>query len=153
MTLEVTVKDIPTQQIISITRHQNANGLSEMIQKDGTALLDLVAQQGLTMTGSAFGIYHGPIGEQEDGPIEICIPVSGTVTNSGDIVVRQLEGGKAASVMLTGDQCNFPAILTAYDTASDWIQKNGHQIAEPPREVWHTGPAVIPKSEIVWLFR
>ena len=31
MTLEVTVKDIPTQQIISITRHQNASGLSATI--------------------------------------------------------------------------------------------------------------------------
>ena len=79
--------------------------------------------------------------------------MSGTVISSRDIVVRQLEGGKAASVMLTGDQCNFPAILNAYDTASDWIQKNGHQIAEPPREIWHTGPAVNRKSEIVWLFR
>lgn len=153
MTLEVTVKDIPTQQIISITRHQNANGLNETIQKDGIALLDLVAQQGLTMTGSAFGIYHGPINEQEDGPIEVCIPVRGTVTDSGDIVVRQLEGGKAVSIMLTDDQCNFPAILKAYDTASNWIQKNGYQIAEPPREVWHTGPDVNPKSEIIWLFR
>ncbi|MCI0551315.1 MAG: MerR family transcriptional regulator [Anaerolineae bacterium] len=153
MNLEVSVKDIPTQQIISITRHQKVDSLSETIQKDGTALLALVEKQGLTMTGSAFGIYHNPINEQEDGPIEICIPVSGTATGSGDIVVRQQEGGKAACVMITGDQCEFPAILGAYDAAADWIQKNGYQIAEPPREVWHTGPVENPKWEIVWLFR
>ena len=153
MSLEVTVKDIPAQQIISITRHQKVDGLSETIQKDGTALLDLVAEQGLTMTGSAFGIYHNPINEQEDGPIEICIPVSGTVIGSGDIVIRQLEGGKAACVMITGDQCVFPAILGAYDAAADWIQKNGYEMTQPPREVWHTGPGENPRWEIVWLFK
>src|SRR5215217_42912 len=34
MSLEVVVKDISTQQIISVTRHHKVNGLSEQIQKD-----------------------------------------------------------------------------------------------------------------------
>src|SRR6185503_369051 len=34
MSLEVEVREIPTQQIISITRHHTVNGLSEQIQKD-----------------------------------------------------------------------------------------------------------------------
>ncbi|MBV6450431.1 MAG: hypothetical protein MHPDNHAH_01155 [Anaerolineales bacterium] len=153
MSFEVTVKEIPAQRIISITRHQKVNGLSEAIQKARAALLGMVEEQGLTVTDSTFGIFHNPINEQEDGPIEICIPVSGNVIGNGDIVVRRLEGGKAACVPITGDQCEFPAILGAYDAAADWIQSNGYQIAEPPREVWHTGPDENPRWEVVWLFQ
>jgi effector-binding domain-containing protein len=67
--------------------------------------------------------------------------------------VKQLEGGEAACVLTVGAETDFPAILGAYDAAADWIQQNGYAMAEPPREVWHSGPGADPKMEIVWLFK
>ena len=153
MSLEVEVKEIPTQQIISITRHHKVNGLSEQIQKDCDVLFTLAAEQSVAPIDAPFGIYHGPINEQEDGPVEICVAVNGNVEGRDNIEVKQLDGGKAACVLITGEQCHYPELLAAYDAAADWIQKNGYETVGPPREVWYTGPGPDAKWEIVWLFK
>lgn len=153
MSFEVNVKSIPTQQVLSITHHVKASKLDETILKSLEALRDLIAEQKLEAASAPFGIFHGAINEQEDGPLEICLPVNGTIKGNGKIQVKQLQGGQAACVMTVGPETDFPAILGAYDAAVDWIQKNGHQIAGSPREIWHSGPDNDPIMEIVWLFK
>ena len=153
MSLEVEIKEIPTQHIISITRRHTVNGLSEQIQQDCGALFTLAQEAGVSTLGAPFGIYHNAINEQEDGPIETCVPVNREMAGKGNIEAKQLEGGKAACVVITGDQCRYPELLGAYDAAADWIQKNGFETAGPPREIWYTGPGADAKWEIVWLFK
>jgi len=153
MNFEVEVKEIPAQQVVSITRHHKVAGLSEQIQNDCGALFALAEKMGAAPTGAPLGIYHGPINDQEDGPIETCVPINKSISGKGDIEARQLEGGKAACVVITGEQCHFPELLGAYDAAADWIQKNGFETSQPPREIWYTGPGPDAKWEIVWLFK
>jgi effector-binding domain-containing protein len=153
MSLEVEVREIPTQQIISITRRHKVDGLSEQIQQDCGALFELAQETGVAAVGAPFGIYHNAINEQEDGPIETCVPLNGKVDGKSNIEAKQLEGGKAACVIITGDQCHYPELLGAYDAAADWIQKNGFETTQPPREIWYTGPGPDAKWEIVWLFK
>jgi DNA-binding transcriptional MerR regulator len=153
MSLEVTVRDILTQQIISITRHHKVDGLSKQIEQDIGALFSLAGDHGARTSGAPFGIYHGPVNEREDGPVETCVAVEGKVEGRGDIEVKQLEGGQAACVVITGDQCHYPELLAAYDAAADWIQKNGYETTQSPREIWYTAPGPDAKWEIVWLFK
>lgn len=153
MNLEVVVKDIPTQQIISITRRHTVDGLGKQEEIDIGALFALAHEQGAQPAGAPFGIYHGPVSETEDGPVETCIAVNGKVEGKGEIEVKQLEGGKAASVTITGDQCHYPELLGAYDAGADWIQKNGYEMVGAPREIWYSGPGPDAKWEIVWLFK
>jgi DNA-binding transcriptional MerR regulator len=153
MSLEVEVKEIPTQQIISITRRHTVDGLGKQEEQDIGALFSLANDHGARTLGAPFGIYHGPVSEQEDGPVETCLAVDGKVEERGDIEAKQLEGGKAACVVITGEQCHYPELLGAYDAAADWIQKNGYETTQPPREVWYTGPGPNAKWEIVWLFK
>ena len=155
MSLEVNVKSIAEQQVLSVTHHIKVNKLDDTIRKSLDSMYSLLKGQNLEAVSAPFGIYHGAINEQEDGPIEICLPVNGQVKGGGDVQVKQLQGGDAACVMMLGAQTDFPAILGAYDAAADWINKNGYSMAEPPREVWHSGPggSEEPKMEIVWLFK
>lgn len=153
MNLEVNVRDIPTQQIISITRHHTVDGLGKQEEKDIGALFSLANDHGARPQAAPFGIYHGPVSETEDGPVETCLAVEGNVAERDNIKVKQLEGGKAACVVITGEQCHYPELLGAYDAAADWIQKNGYETAGPPREIWYTGPGPDAKWEIIWLFK
>lgn len=153
MSLEVEVKEIPTQQIISITRRHTVDGLGKQEEQDIGALFSLANDHGAHTLGAPFGIYHGAVSETEDGPVETCLAIEGRVEGRGDIEAKQLEGGKAACVVITGDQCHYPELLGAYDAAADWIQKNGFETTQPPREVWYTGPGPDAKWEIVWLFK
>ena len=152
MSLEVVVKDIPTRQIISITRRHTVDGLGKQEEQDIGALFSLAKDCGARSLGAPFGIYHGPVSEQEDGPVETCLAVEGTVTPRDLIKVKQFEGGKAACVTIYGEQCHYPELLGAYDAAADWIQRNGFETAGAPREVWYTGPGPDAKWEIAWLF-
>ena len=153
MNLEVEVKEIPTQQIISITRRHTVDGLGKQEEKDIGALFALANDLGVRTLGAPFGIYHGPVSEKEDGPVETCLAVEGKLEGRDPIEVKQLEGGKAACVTLTGELCHYPELLAAYDTAVDWIQKNGFEATQPPREIWYTGPGPDARWEIVWLFK
>lgn len=153
MNLEVVVKDIPTQQIISITRRHTVDGLGKQEEQDIGDLFAFANEQGAQPVGAPFGIYHGPVSEIEDGPVETCIAVNGKVEGKGQIEVKQLEGGKGASVLITGDQCHYPELMAAYDAGADWIQKNGYEMIGAPREIWYTGPGPYAKWEIVWLFK
>ncbi len=153
MSLEVVVKEITSQQIISITRRHKVDGLGEQEEKDIGELFALANDYGAHVKGEPFGIYHGPVNETEDGPVETCIAVEGSVEGRGNIEVKQLEGGKAACVTIHGELCHYPELLAAYDAAADWIQKNGYEMTQPPREVWYTGPGPDAKWEIVWLFK
>ncbi len=155
MSFEVNIKSIPTQQVLSMTHHVKASKLDETILKSLETFRSLLTEQKLEAASAPFGIFHGAINEQEDGPLEICMPVNGTVNGNGKIQVKQLQGGQAACVMTVGPETDFPVILGAYDAAADWVQKNGHEMAEPPREIWHSGPggSVELKMEIVWLFK
>lgn len=155
MSFDVNIKSIPTQQVLSMTHHVKASKLDETILKSLEAFRSLLAEQQLEAASAPFGIFHGAINEQEDGPLEICMPVHGTVKGNDKIQVKQLQGGQAACVMTVGAETDFPVILGAYDAAADWIQKNGHEMTEPTREIWHSGPggSAEPKMEIVWLFK
>ena len=153
MSLEVNVRTIPPQQVLSVTRRVKVDKLESTIHETVDRLKSMLASQNGGGVDAPFGIYHGAINEQDNGPIEICLPVNGDLKGEGEVEVKQLQGGKAACVTLRGAQCAFPAVLSGYDATAEWIQKNGYEIAESPREVWHTPPGEDERIEVVWLFK
>jgi DNA-binding transcriptional MerR regulator len=153
MALEVRVHSVNPQPIISITRNVKVDQLNKHIGDSLKRLFALMEEQGATIAGPPLGIYHGPINHDEDGPIEVCVPVQGQIATTGDIRSRELAGGKTASVMLHDDQCRFPEILKGYDAVYDWLRQNGYQPAESPREIWHSEPGENERLEVAWLFK
>lgn len=152
MTLEVEVKECAAQQVASISTHVFAAQLDDTISSNLDRLAQFAREQNGSTVGAPFGIFHGPINETENGPVEICWSVNGSLTAVDDIVVKNLPQTKAATVSVYGEMCEFPHILKAYDAAVDWIQTNGYEIADSPREVWHSSPGPDAHMEIVWPF-
>lgn len=153
MSYQVEVMQLEPQQIVSITSHTYVQDLGTQIETNLSTLKAYVANQGGERAGAPLGIYHGAITSDANGPIEVCWPVRGKFAPSGDVVVRELSGGPAVQVIARGDQCDFPAILGAYDAAVDWIHNNGRETAEPPREVWVSKPGEEMEMRIVWPFK
>ena len=60
----------------------------------------------------------------------------------------ELPGGHVASVVMHGDQCEFPAILQGYDAVYDWIRVNGYEPNGAAREIWHSSPGPDARMEI-----
>jgi DNA-binding transcriptional MerR regulator len=155
MSIEINVLDVPAQPMISINRRVTIEQLTEHIT-GGLAQLEALAQQrGVASVGLPFGIYHGQVNEQDDGPIEVCLPIAHEVAGEGEIKSSTLPSVRAASVTLHGLDCQFPAILKGYDALVDWINANGYALAGSPREHWGSpGSENTPDDlmQIVWPF-
>jgi DNA-binding transcriptional MerR regulator len=79
-----------------------------------------------------FVLYHGPVNNDEDGPVEVCVP---TVT--GD---KHLPAGEIAFTEISGEQCQFPQILGAYEAVYRWAKEHGREASGPAREIYLSGP-------------
>jgi effector-binding domain-containing protein len=55
----------------------------------------------------------------------------------------------------TGAQCEFPEIIGAYDAVAEWAQREGRELAGPPREIYRSDPlkGETPRMEIAWPLR
>jgi DNA-binding transcriptional MerR regulator len=89
----------------------------------------------------SFVVYHGPVNEDDDGPVEVCVPKTG-----GDQV---LDAGDVAFTAIRGEQCAFPEILGAYEAVYRWAKEHGRQVVGPPREIYLNDPGEEERLEIV----
>jgi DNA-binding transcriptional MerR regulator len=147
-TYEAEMREMPAAQVVSITRRVTVDALGQHISGSLLSLSGFVQTQGGTLCGAPFGVYHGPVNHTDDGPMEVCFPVRGAFTPEGAIVVKELPPVQAAVVRVAGENCEFPAIIGAYDAAYDWITAHEFQPDGPPREIWN-GPDEKGMMEII----
>ena len=152
MDLEVIIKPIPSQRVASMMCRVRIDGLNAALHEALDILFGLSARQGGQPAGAPFGIYHGPVNAQEDGPIEVCLPVNENTFGMDGVEIKEIAGGRAACVLMGGDQCDFPAILDGYEAAQNWIRKSGYTPAGEPREIWYHEQGPHARMEIQWLF-
>jgi DNA-binding transcriptional MerR regulator len=91
-------------------------------------------------TAPPFVLYHGPVNAEEDGPVEVCVP-----TTDGD---KQLPAAEVAFVQISGEQCQFPQILGAYESVYRWAKDHGREPDGSPREVYLSEPGPDERLEI-----
>jgi DNA-binding transcriptional MerR regulator len=152
MSFKVEQKMIPPQLIVSVTSYTFIAELYDCILQNLATIQNFVQGQKGELIGAPLGVYHGAISEESNGPVEVCWPAKGSFIPSGEIVVRELAGGETAVVDITDEQCQYPAILSAYDAAYDWIQTHG-EIAGSPRVLWLNRPDEDAHMQIVWPYQ
>ena len=140
MSPSVRTTEQPDRHMLSITRHVYINELHDHLRESYEQIAALVAESGVEQDGKPVAIYHGEVNEDKNGPVEVGIPVKTVPPVSGDIKSATLPGGSIAYTSLTLRQAHFPEILGYYDAVYKWIEENGHQIADSPREVYETRP-------------
>ena len=87
---EVQVRAVDPQPIISITQRVRVDKLDRHIRDSLATLVAHLEAAGETAAGAPFGIYHGPVNAEDDGPMEVCIPVRCMLADSGEIRARNL---------------------------------------------------------------
>jgi DNA-binding transcriptional MerR regulator len=154
LSLEVNVRTVERQPVVSMTSHVRVDELDRRRWESLTSLSAFIAERAGTVAGPAFGLFHGPINQEDDGPVEVCVPTLQELVAEGEIASRVLSGGQFAYVVICGDECEFPALLKGYDAVYDWIDRNGYEAEGSPREMWRAVREGRPvEMEIGWLFR
>ena len=140
MSPEVQTTGLPDRQMLSITRHVYINELPNHLRDAYEKLAKIIAETGVERDGKPVAIYHGLVNEERNGPVEVGIPVKTVPPVDGDVQSGVLSGGFVAYTALTLRQAHFPEILRYYDAVYKWIEDNGHQSVDSPREVYVTKP-------------
>ena len=152
--MEIFVRHEPRQAIISITERVFVGQLPEHLRVTLQELHEFASGCDLRETGHPFGYFHGIVSEQDDGPLEVCLPVNRETESTGRVRSTTLPAGRAAYVEAVAEAACYPAILHAYDAVYDWITTNGYEIDGSPRETWrHSFPSQgALDMEISWKF-
>jgi DNA-binding transcriptional MerR regulator len=129
--------------VLSVLRRMRPDEMAVVIPGYVDRLRAIAGAAALTVTGQPFGIFHAPITDESNGPLEITLPVDGLTELSdadGDVRSYRLGGGTVAERFAEGRETNFPEILALYDEVHTWITSSGRTPVGPPREIWHNGP-------------
>lgn len=91
-------------------------------------------------SGELFVIFHGPVTEELDGPVEVCLPVDPehepANSGNGEPEARWEPEHREAYVRITKAQFELPQILTGYDAVERWIASNRLSWQGSPREIY-----------------
>lgn len=140
---EISERDVAEQQVLTEQRHLTVQGLPDFISGALGRLYGKAEELGV-QAGSSLVIYHGEVNEDSDGPVEVCVPVTGNGELSGQ--AHRIEPAhREAYTEITVAQVEIPQILSAYEAVERWIKENGREITGSPREVYvdnfmHLGP-------------
>ena len=135
---DVRTREVPEQKVLTVQRNVVAPELPAFIDESYRALFAHLEASGATPGEPSYVLYHGMVTEQEDGPVEVCVPFAGGVEPAGALGIRLEPARTEAYTRLTRGQVRYPEILGAYDAVSDWLAAHGHQPALSPREVYFT---------------
>jgi DNA-binding transcriptional MerR regulator len=126
--------------VLSVMKRMRPEDMDEIISSTVGRLRQLAAAAGLTATGDPFGVFHGPVTADSDGPLEIVLPVDDLADTNDGVRSYRLPGGMMANRRAEGPETSFPEILGLYDELHSWITAAGRVPVGPPRETWHNLP-------------
>jgi DNA-binding transcriptional MerR regulator len=130
---QIDTREVPEQQVLTEQRHTTVNGLDRWIS-EGFGRLMQAAEAAGGVAGAAYVIYHGEVNEDSDGPVELCVPVSGAA--GPGVAARTEPAHREAYLRIPKSQVEFPQILGAYEQVEQWVRTNGHTPAGAPREIY-----------------
>jgi effector-binding domain-containing protein len=152
MAFKVETKKMPAIRVACIEKHAKIDQLDRIIQESCDSLQSLVTAQYGNLVGAPFGIYHGPINQEDDGPLQVCWQFEGNIQISDEIAVEDLPGGSFAYADARGTDCDFPKILGAYDAVCEWITAQKYKLVGSPREIWYEDPGPDAHMQIQWQY-
>ena len=132
---EIREREVPEQLVLTEQRHVRVPELAQWLPEAIDRLIESAEERG-GPAGDVFVVYHGEVNEDSDGPVEVCVPVSGGREASNDAPTRREPGHKEAYTRITKAQVEYPQILSAYDAVAQWIGTQGRTVTGSPREVY-----------------
>lgn len=140
---EVKMREVPEQKVVTLERHASVKDLPNFSQEAFRTLYGALAKAGVQACGPGLVIFHGKVDEDNDGPVEVCVPFEGMLEPPGEARIRLERAHREAFTTVTKSQWAFPGILGAYDAVYDALQERGLQMGGSPREVYFVSPDAV----------
>jgi effector-binding domain-containing protein len=136
MSYEIQVKEVPDRLVASVRRRASMATVGKEVSDAFHELWEAVEPvgPGLGMPGIEF---LGDVGPETEWDMEIFLPVDARFEPPKGMRVRVLPGGTYTSTIHRGP---YDACGPAYDALRSWIDRMGHRITGPPRELYLNDP-------------
>lgn len=155
MSYTVRSKRLPDMTTISVTRRVGIGDLPAYLSATIARLQDMAQSQGAA-AGPPIARYHGEVNEDSDGPVEVCLPISGSVNPTEDVELKDWPALEVAYTVVTRRQGMFPEVLGAYDACYEWIRTRGKKFEGSPMEIYPYDPEEggldDPFFEVAWAY-
>ncbi|HET8683876.1 MAG TPA: GyrI-like domain-containing protein [Micromonosporaceae bacterium] len=138
---EIRTRELPEQKVLCLQRRVSISELFDFYDEEHTIIKQLTAC-GATKSGPFTVIYHGPVDEVADGPVELCVPFTGTVEPTDEMSVRVEAAHQVAyTTAVKGDVANRRN-REAHEAVQQWLAAHGHVMTASPREVYFAWNAI-----------
>jgi effector-binding domain-containing protein len=156
MSYTVQSKGLPDMTTISRTRRVGIGDLPVYLSATIARLQNIARLQG-TAAGPPIARYHGEVSGDSDGPVEVCLPISGPVDPAEDVELKDWPAVEVAYTFVTRRQGMFPEVLGAYDACYEWIRAQGRKCEGSPMEIYPNDPEEGDLDalffEVAWAYR
>lgn len=131
---DVVVAEMPARLVATIQQHVLQEDLVPTIMGDVTELHAFLDAGGARYGAEYWVVFHGAVGFDGDGPIEVCVPYEGLVAPAGRIGLREEPAHTVAYVPVTAAECRYPEIIGAYVALETWLV--GRSVVGAVREIY-----------------
>ncbi|MET9023490.1 MerR family transcriptional regulator [Actinopolymorpha sp. NPDC004070] len=135
---EVRVRDVAEQLVLtecSRVRREELEGWADEVKRRLTS----AARAYGGPSAELFVVFHGPVTKDNDGPVEVCVPIRYAPATHADATIRREPAHREAYTTITKAQFDMPQILSAYEAVQRWIDDHGLTRTGPGREVYIAG--------------
>lgn len=140
---DVATRAVPQAPLLTTIRHTPAKELPDVIRQSAGRLFELAEQRGGS-TGELIVIYHGQVGWESDGPIEVCVPIK-----EGNRAHRREPEHQELFTRVPAEDVQFPRILAAFEAVQHRAVQLGLVPTGPPREVYEpAAQGEIPRCDV-----
>jgi DNA-binding transcriptional MerR regulator len=125
MAFDFTYQEIPAQMMISIRRHITVPAYHEWITSALQQLRGHITAHGLQTAGDPVALYYGPVNEEDNGPVEIGVPITGIVPPRGEMKIRECPAHRAICVQTYGAYNDYPRVLEVWHAFGKYVEAQG----------------------------
>lgn len=146
MSVDILVKEFPACHAYGIKKNIKVPAFHEFIPQALSQLHNHIQESGASIAGDPICFYHGPVNENDDGPIEICWPAAGDLKPSRDIIVREIPAHQGACSQAIPEKGEYPGILDVWQAVVEWVQNSEHKMTEETvvcYEIWREDRSVV----------
>jgi effector-binding domain-containing protein len=115
-------------------------------------LRSFAGRAGQPGAGPIGAIFPDPVHRDEAVNLTVYIPLADPIELAGRISRERIPGGLAATITHHGP---YALLDRSYGQLVSWMQRHGHEMDGPPRELYRVGPTEVEdpncyETEVIW---
>jgi effector-binding domain-containing protein len=135
MTYDIKIKDLPTQNTLTVRTRSPVQNLPQVLGEAYGAIMAYIGELGESPVGAPFVIYYNL--DMQDLDIEVGFPVSKKFPDKDKVNASEIAAGKFATTLHIGP---YDKAELAYNELNQWIQENGYESKDSAIELYFNDP-------------